>query len=177
MTRGWMSNFSLIFNQFLRFFSYIQYTLGSFPIGIFKNLQFFIINDMQESLNLLIFCVFWVIFTHFDTKIFFFWLVFGTCEIPLHATSNAPKSPSKPWLLTLKKYVKKSIKKWNNMWFFVLLVKKNVVRFKIWPLFVTKNDIFAFPYLFVKRLNECVCDVKTRKIDFMQYKSSWSSNN
>ena len=56
-------------------------------------------------------------------------------------------------------------------------MKKNVVRFKIWPLFVIKNDIFVFAYLFVKRLNECVCDVKSRKVDFMQYKSLWSSNN
>ena len=79
-TRGWMSNFSLIFSQFLRFFSYIQYTLGSFPIGIFKNLQFFIINDMQESLNLLTFCIFWVILTQKSCFFTSFWYMWNTLE-------------------------------------------------------------------------------------------------
>ena len=79
-TRGWMSNFSLIFSRFLRFFSYIQYTLGSFPIGIFKNLQFFIINDMQESLNLLTFCIFWVILTQKSCFLTSFWCMWNALE-------------------------------------------------------------------------------------------------
>ena len=40
-----------------------------------------------------------------------------TCIVRLHATSNAPKSPSKPWLLTMKNYFHKIIEKWYKIYF------------------------------------------------------------
>ena len=39
----------------------MQNTLESIPIGIFKNVQFWIANDMQKNLNLSNFGIFWLI--------------------------------------------------------------------------------------------------------------------
>ena len=58
-----------------------------------------------------------------------------------HDTSHAMKSLSKPWLLTVKKCVSKIIKN---------------VKFKCWPFFVTKNDIFLFCNFLHKMLKKNV---------------------
>ena len=77
-----------------------------------------------------------------------------------------------------KKICWKIIEKWINTSFYGSPVTKNVVRFKNWSLFVTKNSKFVFCfYFFLKWLNECVSDVKYHEIDLMRHKILSSPNN
>eukprot|EP00493_Phyllostaurus_siculus_P021087 UN21412 len=57
----------------------MQNTIESIPIGIFKNVQFWIANDMQKNLNLWNFGNFWLVL--FQKSYFF--IFFTTCKIPL----------------------------------------------------------------------------------------------
>ena len=67
----------------------------------------------------------------------------------------------------LEKYAQKNIENWNNIQFFVLLVKKKSGQIQYLTPFCNQKRHFVFPLFLLNRLNECVCEVKSRKIELM----------